>query len=204
MATLKDYALTNLADVKETLGIPSATTTYDNLIIRKINQATAMIESYCGRRFKLATYTDELYNGNGTNKLVLKQRPIVGSIVLKRRDTSLNEADFDTVDDEIYFSDANSGVINMLANSGGVYGRFAVTYQAGYETIPDDLAEACANLAAYLVENSPSDINVSSKREGQRQVSYSGSITSAENLMQKLGIDETLDSYANISVFADK
>lgn len=206
MAVLKDYALTTVADVKENLGIASSDSSKNNLIIRKINQATGIIENYCGRRFKSTAYTDELYNGNGTDQLVLRQRPIIGSVTLESRDTSLNEADFDTVDSELYFIDTESGILNLNFRSGGHWGRYAVTYTAGYETIPDDLAEACASLAAYLVTNADSgSVNVSSKQEGQRKVTYSQSgLTGVEAMFQQLGIDETINAYANTPVFAEK
>lgn len=205
MATLKDYALTNLADVKESLNIASSVTRYDNLIIRKINQATAMIENYCGRRFKATNYTDELYTGNGTDQIVLKQRPIITLTSLKGRDTSLNENDFETIDSSYYFADDNAGILGLTFRSLGHWGRWAVTYRAGYETIPDDLAEACASLAAYLVTNADGgSVGVSSKKEGQRQISYAGASVSFARIAENLGIDEVLNTYANTALFADK
>jgi hypothetical protein len=205
MATLKTYALTTLADVKESLGIPSSNTTLDNLIIRKINQATAAIESYCGRRFKSTVYTDELYNATQGDQLVLKQRPIIGDVVLKVRDGTESNDDFETVDSSLVFADANSGVLDLNFNALGHWGRYAVTYTAGYATIPDDLAEACASLAAYYVNNSDaSGVGVSSKQEGQRKVSYASTGQSFRSVADYLGIDTTLDTYTNTPLFADK
>lgn len=206
MATLQLYALTTVADVKESLNIASSVTKYDNLIIRKINQATAMIENYCGRRFKATNYTDELYNASGTDQLVLKQRPIIGSLTLKVRDTALNENDFETVESDLYFADNPSGVIDLLFRSSGRWGRYAATYRAGYETIPDDLAEAAASLAAFLVNNADSStVGLKSKQEGQRKVDYSNiPLSGVLDVFQRLGIDELINSYANNAVFADK
>lgn len=205
MATLKVYALTNEADVKESLNIPSSNHTYDNLIIRKINQATAMIENYCGRRFKETTYTDEIYNAPGYDQLVLKQRPI-SEVTLKARDTSLNEVDFETLDSNLFFVDADSGVLDLNFNTAGHWGRYAVTYTAGYATIPDDLAEAAAQLSAYLVTNADSaTVGVKSKQEGQRKIDYSqAGIKGGQDLFAQLGIDDIINSYANSAIFADK
>lgn len=204
MATLKDYALTTVADVKESLGIPGANTQYDNLIIRKINAATAAIEKYCSRRFKATDYTDESYNGSRGNQLVLNNYPIIGDITLKARDSALNEADFETLDTEIYFIGANSGVIDLLFSSGRRWGAFAVSYRGGYEEIPDDLAEACAQLAAYYVKNSGSDVGVASKREGGRQINYASATISFQRILENLGIDDTINAYASTAAFADK
>lgn len=206
MATLKSYALTTVADVKELLDIPSSNTSKDNLITRKINQATAIIENYCGRRFKATNYTDELYNASGTDQIVLKQRPIITLTSIEARDTSLNEDDFTTIDSELYFADNDSGVLGLNFRSAGHWGRYAVTYRAGYEDIPDDLAEACAELAAYMAGNAgATGVNVTSKQEGQRKVTYSqAGLTGIESVFQQLGIDETINAYANTPVFADK
>lgn len=202
MASLLSYALTTKEDVKESLGIASSDTSYDNLIIRKINQATIAIERYCGRRFKLTTYTDEAYNGTGTNQLLLKQRPIVGIPSVSVRDTALNEDDFDTVDANLLFTDANAGVLELNFNAVGSWDSYTVTYEAGYSTIPEDLAEACASLAAYYVQNADgSNIGVSEKQEGQRKVRYSDTkATSFSNIMAQLGIDSIINSYANYPI----
>lgn len=206
MATLKAWALTSLSDVKESLGIQSSDTTYDNLIIRKINQATAVIENYCSRRFKSTPYADEVYNATDTDELVLKQRPVITSeaFTLKARDTALNENDTTTVDTELYFIDANAGVLNLNHRAIGHWARYLVTYTAGYATIPDDLAEACASLAAYYVNNADAfNVNVSSKEEGQRRVSYSGGLSSPADLFSQLGIEQTIDQYVNIPLNPD-
>lgn len=208
MATLKTYALTTLADVKESLGIASSVTKYDNLIIRKINQATAAIEGYCGRRFKATNYTDELYNPSQHNQLVLRQRPIIiddtNTFTFKVRTTGLNISDWQTVESQLYFVDQPSGVVNLLFRALGVWERYSFTYRAGYETIPDDLAEACASLAAYYVTNADGNVNIREKQEGQRRTQYYQGIKSVYELFQQLGIDATIDEYANIASFADK
>lgn len=208
MATLKDYALTTVADVKESLNLPSSNHTYDNLITRKINQATAAIENYCGRRFKATDYTDEIYNATQNPQLVLKQRPVIidgtRSFTLKARTTGLNLSQFQTVESQIYYIDQPSGVIDLLFRARGVWGTYAVDYSAGYDTIPDDLAEACASLAAYYVTHANPDVNVRSKQEGQRRTDFYQGIKGTYELFQQLGIDSVIDTYANIATFADK
>lgn len=209
MATLLSYALCSLADVKESLGISSGDTSRDNLIIRKINQATAMIESYTGRRFALTTYTNEEYDATQTNQLILKQRPVVSFTAYGRRDTSLNEDDFDSIDTNLYFVDNNAGVIDGLFNSSGGWNKWRVTYTAGYATIPADIAEAAASLAAYLVENPVSGgSSVRSKEEGQRRIEYyqvGGTGGSASNgIFDILGITDIINSYCDMPILADK
>lgn len=164
-----------------------------------------MIERYCGgRRFKETTYTNAEYDATNDNVLVLKQFPITSTTTfsLQQRDTSLNESDWTTVDSELYFTSTSSGVVELLFTAYGGWNRYRVTYSAGYDEIPVDLAEACVTLAAFLYENGTSGTNVKSKEEGQRKIEYfdpkSGG--SGDSLFEQLGIDEILDSYKTFPI----
>ena len=207
MANLLSYALTSVADVKESLGIPSSDTTKDNLIIRKINQATEMIEKFCGRRFKMSTYTNEEYDGTGIDQIILKNRPVDNTtdppqvVSLGLRDTALNQDDWSSVEGEHFFIDKEAGILNLLYTASGRWNRYRVTYRAGYDPIPSDLAEACATLATYYVLNASNATAVKRKKEGLREIEFfdpNGNSTSGVNsLFDQLGIDEILNSYAN-------
>ena len=197
MADLLDYALTNLNDVKETLGISSGDTSKDNLIKRKINQATEMIEKYCnGRRFKNTTYTNEEYDATNSNQLILRQYPITSTetLALQRRDSSQNEDSWDTVDTEHYFVDEGAGVVDGNFSLSGRWNRYRVTYSAGFATIPSDISEAAVTLAAYLVDHAQSGSGVAMKKEGQREIRYHKPQES-KSLFEDLGLDDILAPY---------
>jgi len=205
MASLLSYALTNVSDVKESLGIVSSDQSYDNLITRKINQVTRQIEAYCSRRFKSTTYTQEEYNATNTDQIILYQRPVIGAITLEVRDTSLNSADYETIESTLYFVDENAGLINTLFNARGRWSRFLITYTAGYAIIPEDLAEAAATLAAYYTINPDGgDVGIAEKREGQRLIRYSNANLSFKTIMENLGVDEIINSYSNNPVMTDR
>lgn len=212
MASLLSYALTNLSDVKESLGISNGDTSKDNLIIRNINKATRAIENYCGRRFKETTYTDELYNATGTDQLILKQRPLTSTtpLVLKIRDTGLNLSNFETIDSQLYFCDVGShqgdaGVIDLIFQARGRWDRYAVTYSAGYSTIPEDLAEACVSLACYYTINADgSDVGVAQKKEGQREIRYASGTINFQTVLNNLGVDQIIESYSNYPLMTDR
>ncbi|RTK93577.1 phage gp6-like head-tail connector protein [Candidatus Saccharibacteria bacterium] len=198
MAVLLDYSLTTLADVKESLGLSSGDTSKDNLIIRKINQATRMIENYCDCRFKETTYTGELYDGHGGNELVLRHKPIISVTSLAYRNVPTNENYFTTVDATDYYVKEEYGVIEFLAPFTQWIDRWQVTYSAGYTTIPEDVAEACATLAAYLVVNGTSGTNVKRKREGQREIEYFDATSkSGDSIIDQLGLSDVLSAYAS-------
>ena len=160
MATLNSWALTSVADVKESLGITG--NSQNNLIIRKINQATDMIESYCGKNnsqhFKETTYTSEEYDGTGTNQLILKNNPVISLSNFSERNTTQNENSWTTIDTQDYFVDLTAGVIDCRFGILKHWNLYKVTYIAGFATIPSDLAEACVMLACALVENASTDV----------------------------------------------
>lgn len=203
MADLVSWALTNVADVKENLGIASGDTTKDNLIIRKINQATQMIESFCNlsydHHFVQTTYTNEEYDGQGSNALSLKMRPVSSVSSFQYRSTSQNEDSWNDVESEDYFIDNGAGVLELLFAQSKGWNRYRVTYIAGYSDVPADLAEAAASIAAFYVENSASGTAVKKKQEGQRSIEYfdpSGSSSGgSDSIIGQLGLDDVLQRY---------
>jgi hypothetical protein len=210
MADLLSYALTTVADVKETLGIDAGNTSKDNLIKRKINQATRMIEAFCGlpedHHFKQATYTNEEYDGSGSNQLILKMRPVTSITSFQRRNTSQNQSDWDDVESELYFpSDNDAGVVDLLFSEGTRWGSYRVTYVAGYDPIPADLAEACVTLASYLVENGASGTAVKRKQEGAREIEYFAPSANGggDSLIEQLSLDDMLTRYITYPILAD-
>lgn len=204
MADLLSYALCDLASVKESLGIASGDTSKDNLIIRKINQATLFIESFCGlardHHFKQTTYTNEEYDGSGGNTLVLRARPVVSISSFQRRNGSESTASFEDIEADLYFTDTSAGVIELLFGTSGSWNRYRTSYVAGYSTIPADLAEACVTLACFYVENSASGTAVKKKQEGQRSIEYFQSSGGDGSVIEQLGLDELLSRYKQYNI----
>lgn len=208
MASLLSYALASVADVKESLGIDAGDTSKDNLIIRKINQATEVIEGWCqlpyGHHFKETTYTNEEYDGTGSNQLILKMRPVTAVSSFQFREGPENLDDWDDSETEHYFADLNAGVIDLLTTQSFYWNSYRVTYTAGYATIPADLQEACVMLASHLVDNAASGTGVKAKREGGRSIEYfDSSAKGSGSLMESLGLDDMLARYMNYVLLAD-
>lgn len=204
MANLLSYALTDVASVKESLGMSSGDHSKDNLIIRKINQATLVIESFCNlprdHHFMEDTYTNETYDGNVSSQLVLRMRPVSTVSSFQYRDSPESDASFTDVDSEFYFTDLKAGIIKGLFTQNRWWEGYRVTYTAGYATIPDDLAEACVMLACFWVENSVSGVAVKRKTEGQRSIEYFDSASNSESIIESLGLDDILSRYVFYAV----
>jgi uncharacterized phiE125 gp8 family phage protein len=192
MTALSPEALTSVADVKEILGITG--TAQDNLITRNINYATKIILNYCGVSSFNSTAYVEYYDGIGGNELVLRNKPVITMTSVEWRDEAGNNASFTTLDAEDYFVDTDAGIIKALVNFGSSFHSWKIAYTAGYATIPDDLAEACARMAAFVTENGTAGTSIKSKQEGQRKVEYFDSTTATGNasLIDSLGLDDIL------------
>lgn len=207
MASLNSWALTTVADVKETLGIDSGDSTKNNLIIRKINQATDMIEGYTGRNstqhLASTLYTNEEYDGTNTKQLSLKNKPVITFSQLQQRSTVSNESDWDTVDTDLYFVDNDAGVIDSLFTFLYHWNIYRVTYTAGYASIPYDLSEAAATLAAYLVDNAATGAGVKKKDQGPKSIEYFQS-NQQGSLIESLGLDDSLARYMLLNILEDK
>jgi len=143
-------ALTTVADVKYTWGRKQDDTLYDDRIQTLINNISGRIESWCGRKFKLATYTEEVYDGPCGDFIFLKQYPITDTPVVKLDDVEV-AADYYKVHPEE----------GSLSGS-WVPGRrnYKITYSAGYAVIPPGLSEICIEWVIILLEGRMKDAKV--------------------------------------------
>lgn len=57
----------------------------------------------------------------------------------------------------LYWVDEESGVVRRVCGSGWYTGVITVTYAAGFDTVPDDLAGAVADLAKYRLSEASRD-----------------------------------------------
>jgi uncharacterized phiE125 gp8 family phage protein len=191
------FALTTLADVKEHLRIEAADSTEDTFLEKLIDRCTSRIESYVNRKLKKRSYT-ELYDGSGTQKLLLNQFPITAltSVNIDQGQDFLPSTD---VDIEAIVIQAEEGLLSWsgVVNSSSAFNagiwsagvrNIQVVYEAGYDPIPDDLAAACIKLVA---------VEFNRAREGADAFTAEGtaghSVTWIQGMPQE--IDEMLLAY---------
>lgn len=156
-ASLAANALIALDDFKDYMGISGGTN--DHILIPLITRATQYIESYCGRKFyydgtTYGVYTssttprDSIYDGAGSNVIVLRQRPVVSITQIQSLISIADGSDYlDSVDLDDARIDKGSGRLTLTGyifekGEQNVY----VDYKAGYSTIPADLQQACMEL----------------------------------------------------------
>jgi len=185
------YGLTTVARVKSFLGISAST--HNTLLEILINQVSDFVEKFCDRRFLKTVYSNQVYDGNGSNKMLLKQYPIVSgeTFSLERRDSYNNQSSFSTIDSEAYFVKEEEGIIEYVGSyipEGAVFIKapqhYRVTYTAGYDfdnvtpgnTLESvgigDLEYAVWKLVAKAFNNRKVSSNVQSEKLGDYSVLF--------------------------------
>lgn len=182
---LNAWALTTVARYKTHAGITGVAS--DTKIEILINIVTDYIEKFCDRRFLRTTYTNEVYDGQGSPQLLLKQYPIstTHTFQLDERDTSLNEAQWSSVDTNLYHIDYTAGMIELIGRRFEELPRhYQVTYTAGYafdNTTPGaaleslgigDLEYACWQMVTNLFASAGQQSGINSESIGNYSVSY--------------------------------
>ncbi|MFC4768738.1 head-tail connector protein [Effusibacillus consociatus] len=149
---LNANALTDLASTKSYLDIDTTDTSKDSIIEFLINAASEAIEKYCRRKMKQATYTDEEYDGTGSQNLYLKQYPISSITSIKIDDVVVAATEYKTRKE--------SGIVvrmNAMWDKGIL--NLKVTYQAGYAAIPSDVELACKHLVKFYFKTEIADFS---------------------------------------------
>ena len=182
--SLAAYALTTLDRTKIFLGITNVS--YNNILTTLINNASDFIERFCDRRFKKTAYSNQVYDGNGTNRLLLKQYPVVSGEIftLQERDAVDNTDLWDTIDTEDYFVKNNEGIIEYVCGEFlNLPQHYRISYMAGYDYdnaatfLEDcgagDLEYACWKIVGKFFANRKGSSEIQSERIGDYSVTYS-------------------------------
>jgi len=146
------YVLTTYESVKAYLGL---TNDDDQALIEAmIDSVSAVIETFCQRKFKSRAYV-EYYSGDGTTELMVDQYPVT-AITDIWDDVNHDFTDSYKIDtSNILFSDIGSNLSDGIVLLEGDTFRSGVknvkiSYTAGYTTIPLDLADACIQFVAKV------------------------------------------------------
>lgn len=124
---------------------------------RLITVAQELIESYCGRKFDEATFT-EYYNGDGTDLLFVKNYPII-SVTSLHDDSSGRTFGADTLIDPTGYAVIDSNRIQLFTSLfAEEVNNVKIVYVAGYSDatvgthvpIPQDLRQACIQQVGWM------------------------------------------------------
>jgi len=159
MSELVAHALTTIARIKAKMVITG--TGFDTVLERQISAVTDFIENECNRRFKSATYTNEIYSIQRNNQkyLLLKNAPVTVLTSLEYRMGLLSTPSWTAflADDYALMEDGKSGIVYTSGLTVGP-NMVRATYTAGYlidfanstdltkHTLPADITDLCERL----------------------------------------------------------
>lgn len=151
-----------LNEIKYHLHIGISDTTYDTLLEQLINSSYKILEQYIGHPIKSATYT-EYYDGDNTNKLLLRKWPIV-SVTSIHVDPDREFNSDDLINASNYYVDTEHGEIEIFQGLAAGPAWFdkgiknvKVIYVAGYATIPNDIRQASIWHVAWMFRRSDTE-----------------------------------------------
>jgi len=180
---LSPYALTTLDTVKEHLGIPGATTTFDEVLKRLINAATDKIELFCDRQFKQRTGIIEYHDGFANDRLLLGQWPASKPDELWIDSTGEFTDPDKQLDSDEYELDlsAKGEGIGVVLTKCRMFPRgtrnIKIVYDAGYTTIPSALEDACIWTVEFLYDmRSDRRVGVETKGKNQENTTFRGDL----------------------------
>jgi len=175
--TVDPYALVDLAEAKEHLEIPTGNTGEDQVVTRLINSSLTLIERYIDRKIVKRQF-DEVQDGRGTNRLLLRHWPA-------DKPTELwddNEGLFTDTDKQIDTADfvlegTDEGGIGVVLLGGLRFSKgtrnVKIVYEAGYDPVPHDLKEASLWTIDFLKDiRSDRRVGKSSKSKNAETENY--------------------------------
>ena len=145
-----------------------------------LEAASDWVKLYCGRTFT-ATLQAEVHDGDGTSVLYVHELPIVSLVDIKILE---DDGDTETLDDEDFRYNAQTGEIRFQPDPDGDYSYFprgfrnvTVDYNSGYAAVPEAVQEAVIEIALQVCAAgaNPNDPSLASEKLG----SYSYSIREA-------------------------
>jgi hypothetical protein len=175
--TVVPYAITTRDKVKTLFGITDATN--DSLIDQIVNGVTDFIESYCDRRFKKTTYTNETYDTkDGQSKIFLKNYPVASLSAVEYRAGTISSPTWITYDANGYLLYGQEGYVKFFGKFPEVAQGMRFTYSAGYDidfanegsashTLPLDLTLVATELSAKVFSTRQSQGITQMSTEGQ-------------------------------------
>jgi hypothetical protein len=157
--------LTTLATLKNYLNPGSND---DTLLQRLLTSASFAIESYLNRAIKSASFTD-VFDGTGGRVLLVPQYPITAVTSVTIDGVAIPSAGGPTTPG-FYFTDTKIILSGYYFTKG--LGNVAITYTAGWATVPFDIEQACIDTVQYWLGNRQRNSEVSRSMGGQT-ISYS-------------------------------
>ena len=158
---LNANALTSLAALKLRLGIDNTDTSNDDELTNYINEVSELVQSNLRRNLKAQDYTNELYQGNDEQDLLLDNYPINSIAQIEYR--YYHPGAFYVIEPDEYFIHRKKysvvreygwyrfgSATRYLTKVEFPFYNIRITYNAGYTTIPSDIEGLVKDIIADM------------------------------------------------------
>lgn len=156
--------LTTLSNVRQWLNISG--TGDDLLLSRLISASSDFIKTWLSRDITL-TYYSAFRNGTGTNRLMLRNYPVVSFTELSIDGITIPPST--NRGPGYVYDDFSIQLIGYIFTKGIM--NVGVSYQAGYSTVPTEIDQACIELVAMRYKERE-HIGQTSSSQGGQTVTY--------------------------------
>jgi len=164
------YDLVTLDEVKDFYGKFGSTSQDDDLLEDIITRISTLIESYINKNIKSRKYT-EYYDGIGVSNLVTNQSPIISVDSIYSDTTWVWPSDSTIGVDDYRIHENKTHVVFLTTLSKGSQ-NIKIIYTAGYDTVPEDIKQACITEVVRTHKNRQ-EVDVLSKTLSDGSVTYS-------------------------------
>ena len=152
-------AIIDLAGAKELLKLNHLKSEEDAVLKSLVDEISAAVEDYCGRKFVEGNVTEE-YDGSGSRNLMLRNYPInsVASVTRTKEDSADTQV---TVESAEYKIDSEAGMlimhpVNHVDSSIWIVGdlNYSIVYNTGYAAtdMPKAVINACKTWIAVIFQ----------------------------------------------------
>lgn len=201
---VKSYAWTTVDRLSTFIGVSASSgSTNETLLEYIINSLTEYCENYVDRRIKQTTYTNEVYSGDGSDSILLKNYPVDSgsAFTLQIRASLSNEDTWESIDSDQYYVNYDTGIVEFISGRRFMKGsrNYRVTYTAGYDfdnsstfltdTEAGDLEYAIWKMGAGVFERRKSGGGIKREQIGDYSVEY------ATELFENDEVKAILDKY---------
>lgn len=158
-----------------------------------IPMVQGVIDSYCGYSLDAQDYTDKRYSGSGTSILDLGLAPVNSIASVRERGSDGTYTDYTSSVEPL-----PDGSIQFKPEVGGTFTsgtlNIYVSFNGGYETIPQDIAYAATYLAAINFNKVAWDL-IGIKSQGATNGS-----TEYDSIELPVMVKRVLDRYRKLSI----
>lgn len=179
-----------VSEVKQLVNVKPEARGDDAFIQRLVTSVSQTFRKYLNRDILAKTY-DELYDGTGTSRMMLVNTPVLSIALIEIGTPPVTRSPLVANRDYVF---SQQGMITLLTGwafpaGAPLYTR--VTYNAGFATVPTDIAEKAAKVAGLRYKEAD--------RLGQTSKVIGGETVNFDMKALPADVREVLDNYKRVT-----